>query len=55
VGTGGERLPENSTVPIEVGAVAAVAAAAKGAILPRARSRMWRPVPGPPSCPVRSP
>jgi hypothetical protein len=52
-GQEGEGPPENMVVPAMVGAEAA--AAAEGALHPRARSRTWRLVLGLPSGPARSP
>jgi hypothetical protein len=49
----GEGPSEDTTVPTAVAVGAA--AVAKDALLLRARSRTWKPVPGPPSCLARSP
>jgi hypothetical protein len=53
VGQKGEGLLEDTLVPAVVGTDAA--AAAKGAFHLMVQSRMWRPVPWPPSGPAQSP
>jgi hypothetical protein len=52
-GRGGEGLPEDTMIPAAV--VAGAATAAEDTLLMRAWSRTRRPVPGPLSCPTRSP
>jgi hypothetical protein len=53
VGAGGEGPSKDMMVLAAVGVEAATTT--EDALLLRVPSRMWRPVPGPPSCPARSP